>query len=362
MKPLLVLSSALILSAGASAQVMGGNGLPNPNYANLWAWYDASDGVNGPGQPIDGASVTSWQDSSVQGHSLVRVDVNASEQPVFRATAVNGLPAIEFDGNDYIWGDNSSEFGTISSGKTIFVVSEVDTANIDGYIFDSSSGAGRNALFTGTLAIAGAWQIWTGTSLVGGTVPVVRDQFQVHSVVLDSGNQEHFVDGTSIYSDTQSISDLSGFILGSRYTVANFLIGHIAEVLVYDEVLLAADRQAIEDYLDAKYINIVPPAPTLAAQNLVGGSLATLSLSNCTPLGGGLIAYSLAGGGPINTPWGPAFISAPYSQLPPLTIDPLGDASISINVPLRAAGRTVWLHALDQASGTLTNPLMEVIG
>ncbi len=360
----LFLNLILILStaAGAQAQVLGGNGQPDPNYPKLWAWYDASDGVNGAGQPVDGTPATWWLDRSWQGHSLVRASTDPFQQPVFRATAANGMPALEFDGDDYLWGDNAVEFGTISGAKTILVVAEVDPVNFDGYIFDSSSSAGRNALITGQQAIPDAWQIWTGTGLAGGTVPVARDLFQVHSVVIDAGLQEHFVDGSSIYTGAEGIQDLSGFILGSRYTLANFLFGHIAEVLVYDEVLSASDRQDLENYLTTKYASGPPPTPTLAVSNLTTGAVATFTLSHCTPLGPGVIAYSLAGGGPISTPWGTGYLTPPYTQLPTLTIDPLGNASFAVPVPPGTTGLPVWFHALDVASGTLTNPLAEVIG
>jgi hypothetical protein len=353
---------ALFLAAPAAAQVVGGNGQPDPNYPGLWAWYDASDGVNGPGQPQDGTPAASWQDRSWQGHSLVRASANAVEQPVFRATAANGQPALEFDGDDYLWADRQAEFGTITTGKTVFAVAEVDPANLDGYVFDSSSVLGRNGLITGQMATPDAWQVWTGTGLAGGTVPVARDQFQVHAVVIDQGYQEHFLDGTSIYTAAESMQDMAGIVVGARYTLTNFLVGHVAELLVYDEVLSAADRQAVESYLTTKYASGPPPVPTLAVTNLVAGQVTTVDLSHCTPLGAARVGYSLAGGGPVNSPFGPVYLSPPFQELPVLTIDPLGNASFAAPVPPALAGRTVWFHAVDLASSTLTNALAEVVG
>jgi hypothetical protein len=94
---------------------------------------------------------------------------------------------------------------------------------------------------------------------------------------------------------------------------------------------------------------------------LVGGSTATLTVSGATAGGGVLIGYSLTGAGPTNTPFGPVDMSAPITQLPTLTADGAGVATMSTGVPGRASGFTVYTQAADLATGTLTNSLAEVV-
>lgn len=94
---------------------------------------------------------------------------------------------------------------------------------------------------------------------------------------------------------------------------------------------------------------------------LVGGSTATLTISGATAGGGVLIGYSLTGAGPTNTPFGPVDMSAPITQLPVLTADGAGVASMSTGVPGRASGFTVYTQAADLATSTLTNSLAEVV-
>jgi hypothetical protein len=360
MKALLPLLALALTAPAASAQILGGNGDPDPAYATLYAWYDASDGVNGAGQPADGSSATSWSDRSVAGHSLPRVSSTVSRQPVFRAAGLNGMPALEFDGDDFIWGSNGAEFGVLSGGKTVFVVCEVGTGDLNSYVFDSSSGAGRNALLTGQNATPDTWQIYTGTGVAGGTVAVDKDTAQVHSLVIDAGAQEHFLDGSSIYTGAEGAQDLSGFLIGARYSTTNGFVGKVAEVLVYGEVLAAADRQAVEGYLAAKY-GTGPSGPALAVSGLVAGGTVTATASGCTPSGRVFLGYSLAGAGPTSTPYGDVMLSPPYTRLT-LTADANGDAVYSGAVPAGTSGLTVWLHALDLGSATFTNPLAEVIG
>ena len=353
----------LILAPLAGAQVLDGSGLPDPAYPNLYGWYDASDGCNGFGQPADGAPVTAWMDRSIQQRDLTRVSSDPARQPTWRLNATaNAVPAVEFDGDDFIWAANNSEFGPLGGAKTILVVCEVDSLDNASYIFDSSSGSGRNALLTGQQATPDQWQIWTGAGLAGATgTPIDRDVFKVHSLVIDDLNQEHWIGGISQYTGTVGAQSLNGFLLGARYTTSDGLIGHIAEVLVYAEELSASDRGDLEGYLDAKYNGGGTTPPTLDVTNLVAGQAATVSVSSCSPLGDVTVAYSLHGSGPTGTPFGDAMLSPPWKLLPRLTADANGDASISQNIPGNAASVAVWIHALDWDSATFTNALAMTI-
>jgi hypothetical protein len=268
----------------------------------------------------------------------------------------NAVPAVEFDGDDFIWAANSSEFGPLGGAKTILIVCEVDSNDVGAYIFDSSSGSGRNALLTGQIATPDQWQIWTGSGLAGATgTPVNRDVFEIHTLLIDDLNQEHWIGGTSQYTGTEGAQSLNGLLLGARYSTSNGLIGHIAEVLVYAEELSTSDRGDLEGYLDAKYNG--GGGPTLEVTNLVAGQVATISVSDCSPLGNVGVGYSFAGGGPTGTAFGDVMLSRPWKSLPMLTADINGEASISPNIPSGASGRSVWLHALDFATSTLTNAL-----
>jgi len=350
-----------LVGSSAVAQVVDSNGNPNASYPGFHAWFDASDGVNGAGQPNDGDSATSWVDNTGQGRDLIRVSSDVLRQPTFRATAANGRPALEFDGDDFIWANQTTEFGELSGAKTIFIVSEVDTNDVNSYLFDSCTGSGRNAILTGQNATPDQWQIWTGTGLAGANgTPINRDVFEIHTVMIDAGLQEHAINGTMLYTGAEGAQALKGCLLGARYTTTDGLTGHIAEMLFYDENLAAAARTSIEAYLDGKY-NGPPAGPNLTVSNLVAGSTTTIETAQCSPLGTVYVGYSVVGGGPTSTPYGTALVSQPYTLLL-LTADANGDASYSTTVPGHVAGVPVWLHALDLTSATFTNALALTIG
>lgn len=109
------------------------------------------------------------------------------------------------------------------------------------------------------------------------------------------------------------------------------------------------------------YLSTGPSGPSYTITGLVGGGTATLTVTNATPGGSVLIGYSLTGAGPTNTPFGPVDMSTPITQLPTLTADGAGVASMSTVVPGRASGFTVYSQAADLTSGVLSNSLAELV-
>ncbi|MBC8328569.1 MAG: hypothetical protein ISR76_05960 [Planctomycetes bacterium] len=102
--------------------------------------------------------------------------------------------------------------------------------------------------------------------------------------------------------------------------------------------------------------------PALSVNNLAAGAVAVISVDNATPNGVVRHGYSLAGGGPKSTPFGDLLLTPPYTELPQMTADGVGHASIRVPVPAGASGVAVWLHAFDLGSVTFTNGLAEVVG
>ena len=221
--------------------------------------------------PADGAAVTRWEDSGARNHDLVRVATDAAQRPAFRSSLANGMPAVSFDGNDYLWSANSTaEFGVITTSRTIVCVSRVAVAD-GGYIFDSSSSAGRTALITGELATPSQWVLYPGAtpSTLGGSV--FSNGVTMVSCTVEGGAQALHVNGALKGTAAAAMQSMSGAMLGSRFNIQNRLNGSISEVLVFDKALSAAERGAIESYLSTKYQLDEPPPPLPMIDVFVGG-------------------------------------------------------------------------------------------
>jgi hypothetical protein len=93
----------------------------------------------------------------------------------------------------------------------------------------------------------------------------------------------------------------------------------------------------------------------LFANQFATGAEAILSVAGASPLGLALVAWSVAGSGPIPTQYGVAELSMPIHVLPALTLDSSGMSKISITLPATLSGTQVWLQALDLSAGALSN-------
>ena len=257
MNPHVYLAGIVLCASGAQAQILS-SGQPNTAFPSFHAWFDAADGVNGPGQPLDGATVVSWLDRSGGGHDLVQVDPDPQQRPAFSAGAAGDPPSVVFDGNDYIWGDGGGEFGTLAGSKTVFVAVEVELAD-GGYVFDGTTAGGRNAVLTGQSSSPNRWNLYSGHNPITTGPTVTTGLVQVHSFVLAPGANAHFLNGELVASGSSALAPLEGLILGSRYTLSNRLLGRISELLVYAEALADPERAQLEGYLFTKYPPTDPP-------------------------------------------------------------------------------------------------------
>jgi len=267
-----LVATSLGVASLARADILLPDGTPDPAFVNLYAWWRADVGVNAAaGTPADGAAVTRWEDSSVRNRDLTRVSATVTARPTFRATLANGDPAVDFDGNDYIWAANTvAEFGVIATARTIICVSRPVSAN-GGYIFDSSSSAGRTALITGELATPSQWVLFPGAtpSTLGGAV--FEGGVTLTTCTVAAGAQSLHVNGQLKGTGASAIQNMSGILLGGRFNLMNYLTGSISEVLVFDTALSDADRAAVEGYLAQKYAIDNPPPPLPMVDVFVGG-------------------------------------------------------------------------------------------
>jgi len=98
--------------------------------------------------------------------------------------------------------------------------------------------------------------------------------------------------------------------------------------------------------------------PIYTVTNLVAGQLCDLVVSGCDATSSVLMAYSLNGSGPTNTPYGAVDMSMPIRRFPPLACDSTGTAARSANIPANAAGIMVYTQCaelLAAGGANLTN-------
>jgi hypothetical protein len=288
-------------SATAVAQqtaTVGSTAEQPPVTAGLQMWFDANQ------EPYsNGAAVTRWSDHSGFGRDLSAFDSGAA--PTYRANAVNGRPAIEFDGISSLMKTYGSTF-TINQPDMFFIVyKQLDTG--PAAVFDSMSSGnrqtfGRNATYMDMYAnldvISSArsmpfanYDLWSGT--FNGT----------HSGLSSNGARRTDMDNAGT-------APLTGFTLGGLSSAAqygyNFSHSLVAEILWYSGTLTTDQQNAISAWLETKYAYMYPPGspvntvpPTLDGTFQVGATTfpgyqdaGTLTPTTGTWTGDAPISYS----------------------------------------------------------------------
>ena len=222
--------SALVIASTASATPVG---------TGLALWLDASDLTATLG---DGASVAQWNDKS-SGTAYNAFQLTPTAQPTLATTALNGHPAVRFDGlDDVLVIDDALALGR---PYTIFIVDQYYGA-IQGRTLDSrdinwlaGKWGGGNAHY------AEGWVTVPGGVAAGIDAPVIGE------AVGGVDNSHYFIDGTNRTNVATPVGVPGKLRLGGQGT--EFSQADVAELLIYDRVLTKVERHDVGLYLADKY-------------------------------------------------------------------------------------------------------------
>ena len=235
--------------------------LAAPPSAGLVVHLDAQE-ISGVS---DGAALPSWNDVSGGGNSASQG--SAAKQPTFVAKGwAGGLPAVRFAGAQVLAGSAS-----LPSTTTMVAVVK-DTGTTSAYcsgVF--STIGGLNSLCTerataqspapadddppapGSSIVATALD-WGGSPVTPGHRDL-RDRPVVLSAVYGDQQSMAFVDGClELEENPGNGAAGDGFYVGSRNDEdGRYLVGDIAEILVYDRALNSSEHVALVAYLAQKW-------------------------------------------------------------------------------------------------------------
>lgn len=129
--------------------------------------------------------------------------------------------------------------------------------------------------------------------------------------------------------------------------------------VTFDAAFLAANPVASDlyDYVCDVHVGfgMVGSVQVLGSRTLsataTAGANGVITVTGGNPNGTIIIAYSLAGNGPLSTQWGTASITPPFTQMAPMSLDPGGDLNLVVPVPAAAAGATVHMQGLELLGG-----------
>ncbi len=195
----------------------------------------------------NGQAVAAWPDASGQQHDATQPE--AADQPAYQASALNGQPALQFNGETHFLTLPLAE--TATDHTFFFVYDNTPGGGHSHYLFDAQSGRlALNAADTSSTANVrfsdGTWR--TLDSATSGpqvlTWRFARDKAELfrHGMIM----------GTAAYTPRPLTGQLT---LGANYQGrSSFFAGLIAEIIYYNRALPPAEQQAVENYLHGRYV------------------------------------------------------------------------------------------------------------
>lgn len=247
----------LTISPGMAAANPGGVA------SNLQLWLKADSGLI-----VDGSNnVTNWNDQSGNNRNA---DIVTSD-PQRIDGALNFNPIVRFDGNDYFRFTSSPFVTAFTAGEAFSVLKDnIYTACACGHIFDFG-GSSRSFHYTWS---NGAIYEGFGTNDRLGWVPLTKAivdakagiasmlgpvvdprNYHIYSPHSTTNDWGIFFDGTE--TAITATNTINFTLTGSNEQIgragANIFNGDASEIMLYNRVLTASERNQINSYLGLKY-------------------------------------------------------------------------------------------------------------
>jgi hypothetical protein len=214
-------------------------------------WAEDPDWTNpGDGGAVDGTPT--WRDNGTIGEDLTATTRSGGSFPIYRASFVNGHPAIEFisasDGSGGCLHTGASA-GSPSGTFTKVVVGRIDllTSGRFPYLTDGRTGTVFAAF--GGHSSANTWTIYNTATLNSNNGTWDTD-WHIFVGLFKTNDLHLYVDNVDVASDTSGTVSLpTGFTLGAdRALTASFLDGAIAYAAEFDGDLTA--ESGYSDWID----------------------------------------------------------------------------------------------------------------
>jgi len=238
----------------------------------LKLWLKADAGIT----KDSNNKISAWLDQS--GRNLQAAQNNQANQPVWSGAAAGSMPAVYFDGNNRFF-TLPDVMSTATAGELFVVLrTEGDSNPPHGFMrFGSggtSSGAGTDILYPYQGQIYDAFGS-TAVKLVG-TPPIPLTQYHLYNASSQTGEWTARLNASVQYTTTtNTVGFTTTPTIGALYYAFQ---GYMAEIIVYDHVLTAAERNTIQAYLGSKYSSVLGPAtPTNLTGCATSGTQTTLN-------------------------------------------------------------------------------------
>jgi len=221
-------------------------------------WVDASDATSVTTNA--NGLVSQWNDLSGTGNHVAQAAESA--KPVYNPTGLNGKPSLSFNSTNVLYRSGSL---LCYSNHTAFLVAEATAFNENDMLGSGGTSAGDILVMhyttSGNKVFRGHY--WAASSMVSKdsavNTTVSNAMVYVHRMgaegleILRNSSRDAF----QPFSGTLS-GNKKGIVLGYRSSGGSpgkCFAGELSEVLIYERALGAAEREQVEAYLTAKWLD-----------------------------------------------------------------------------------------------------------
>lgn len=229
-------------------------------------WLDASDSST---ITLSGSSVTQWNDKSGNGRNVSQG--TGLNQPTLTTSVVSGLNEIDFDGtNDSLQLTNASGLLQNVAGATMYCARFSDGVGISEQKVIVFVSNGTNQAQTrlsisqfNSKSMAGGRRLDVNSfQFISSASNVNTTGYQVQTTLADYANSDLFLFINDILENSSLSFQTDGntsntqplvFAVGGLDAASGFFNGRIGEVLIYNYVHTANQRQMVWEYLALKW-------------------------------------------------------------------------------------------------------------
>jgi fibronectin type 3 domain-containing protein len=227
----------------------------------------ALDAGNAALQYGNGQPVAVWQDASGANYHAVA----GAGAPILVTNAINGKPALRFDGvDDYL--TLPAGFQDFTAGITMYVVARPSNLQTGFKLVALGNGASQQNIGLGRAWDSSGLQYWTDnswgdTGWFNTTSGITSNQTKLFSVTQDAGAAnasvyaEVAVNGIALAGGdvwSPPVTTRSTNYIGKSFWNEGMFEGDIAEVIIYNRKLSSGEQSTVRAYLGQKYGLSVP--------------------------------------------------------------------------------------------------------
>ena len=222
--------------------------------SNLQLWLKANVGIS-----QSSGNILSWTDQSGSANNATIIN---GTNPTFINSSINSYPVANFSGAGGLQGAFSTAITTSNISAFMVVQAASATANPSGIfsiVAASPTNDGTNANSAILFQRTGSAIMTTrnNTSLGNYNAAAALGQYHLYSTQFSATQDLFYSEGKNATNVNYTAAAFNGtrYALGSKLsgTASAYLTGQIAEVILYNKLVSAAEKSQIESYLAIKY-------------------------------------------------------------------------------------------------------------